>query len=840
MLKPESLVGKQIDQFRLDQYLARGAMGLVFKAFDTVLVRTVALKLIPKAMEGGLSKEELAAREEARKRLIQEAKAAGRLAHPNIVTIHSYGESDEYEYICMEYVTGETLSHMLRERKAVAVEDAVPIVEQVLLALQSANKEKIVHRDIKPSNIMVTPDKHVKVMDFGIAKLPSLSMTTTGTVLGTPYYMSPEQISGQKVDIRSDIFSLGAVFYEILTGERPFEAENTATLAYKIVQVEPIPPKILNIHIPAPVGGIISRALAKDPAMRYQSPGEMLADLKTLREKLAGTKGGEPGETTVLVARESAQTIRPPESELQDVSKEAPPAPSGPAPANPPAPAPPAVPPAIAAPAVKTAEGEGGIPAQQPRTSPPPPPPPPPPARASGVPAPGKEPPAVLDAQKKPAEEKQSVATGPPTATEARKTDGIPGLKVGTGKPLNLLRPVAIAALVVLVVVAGTLFLTREPSRTPQVAGTPAKTTPEAAPAAPSAQAPVDQREMRMKADTMVLQAKGLWQANPSGAQKILEEAASLDPNNYEAFFQLARLMTQKKDYPTALQYYQNALRIDSRAVDVYFNIGYIYLIQGDFDAAITHYEACRALNPSYQDEVLTNLGMCYLKKNNPEQAQTLFRQALALNPNNSVAKSYVAGLPASPQGAASTSPPSASLPPASPAAQAAVPGTGQQAQSADSLVLEAKNQWQSNPSAAQKLLEDAVSLDPNHFEAIYQLARLMTLKKDYAAAAQYYLAAQRLNSKSAEVYFNLGYIYLNQGDYDQAQENYEACLALSPSFKDEILTNLGIVHLKKNNPAVAKSMFLRALEANPKNKLAQSHLSNLNKPAAKPDAAKP
>ena len=282
MLKPESLVGRQIDQFMLSQYVARGAMGLVFKAFDTVLVRTVALKLIPKLVEEDLTEEKLSDREEARKRLFIEAKAAGRLTHPNIVTIHSYGETDEFEYICMEYVGGKTLFQVIKESKIISIEEAVPIIEQILLALVAANQEHIVHRDIKPSNVIITADNRVKVMDFGIAKLPSLSMTLTGVILGTPFYMSPEQISGQNVDIRSDIFSVGALFYEMVTGERPFQSKNTTTLAYKIVQVEPIPPRVLNLHIPDTIGNIILHALSKNPQRRYQTPFEMLSDLQAV------------------------------------------------------------------------------------------------------------------------------------------------------------------------------------------------------------------------------------------------------------------------------------------------------------------------------------------------------------------------------------------------------------------------------------------------------------------------------------------------------------------------------------------------------------------------------
>ena len=220
----DTFIGRKVDQFRLDEYLAQGAMGLVFKARDTTLDRTVAIKLISK-------KDDLTvAMAEARRRLIQEAQAAGRLTHPNIVTIYSYGDTEEFQYICMEYVVGRTLAEVLRECQVLDIEEALTIFEQILQALDAACHEGIVHRDIKPANIIITPEGKVKVMDFGIAKLPSLSMTTTGTVLGTPYYMSPEQISGQKVDTRSDIFSVGAVLYQALTGTRPFEGESTVAL----------------------------------------------------------------------------------------------------------------------------------------------------------------------------------------------------------------------------------------------------------------------------------------------------------------------------------------------------------------------------------------------------------------------------------------------------------------------------------------------------------------------------------------------------------------------------------------------------------------------------------
>ena len=164
-----------------------------------------------------------------RKRFIQEARIGGRLTHPNIVTVYSYGEIDELQYICMEYVEGETLARFLKTRRRLDPETVFLIFEQILSAIEAAHEKKIVHRDIKPANIMITPSGKVKIMDFGIARDPSLSLTGRGTILGTPYYMSPEQVSGLPIDTRSDIFSTGAVLYQVLTGRKPFDGETAST-----------------------------------------------------------------------------------------------------------------------------------------------------------------------------------------------------------------------------------------------------------------------------------------------------------------------------------------------------------------------------------------------------------------------------------------------------------------------------------------------------------------------------------------------------------------------------------------------------------------------------------
>jgi serine/threonine protein kinase len=587
MLNPESLVGKQIDQFTVSQYVARGAMGLVFKAFDTVLVRTVALKLIPKLLGDCLSEEKLLAREETRKRLIQEAKAAGRLAHPNIVTIHSYGETDEFEYICMEYVCGKTLFQVIKESKIISIEEAISIVEQILLALVAANQENIVHRDIKPSNVMITTDNRVKVMDFGIAKLPSLSMTLTGVVLGTPFYMSPEQISGQKVDIRSDIFSVGAVFYEMVTGNRPFEAENTTALAYKIVQVEPVPPWILNLHVPNKVGNIILQALIKDPGRRYQTPAEMLSGLKALRHTRISEKI-DAAETTVIArSLDFKQTIQlekaAPEEEEEDEEEEDQEHPSGNEPPK--------------------VQLEGKNAAKKKTT-----------ARLSAHPSPGKK--------------EESAATALKWATPSR-----------TLLIVSVLVLVAISA--VFLLFRGMSHHPKEASPTSSAKQNIAASSTQPQPATQPQLMP-DPGQIAIKVNSLITEAQNLWQINPEEAQRVLEDATSLDPNYFEAAYQLARLLTQKKDFPAAIQQYQKALQINNQVPEIYFNLGYIYTIQGAYNLAKTNYESCLNLSPPYRDEVLTNMGMIELKRDNTTDARLLFQQALDFNPKNGLARNYL------------------------------------------------------------------------------------------------------------------------------------------------------------------------------------------------------
>lgn len=830
MNTPHSLIGSLIDQFRLDQFIAKGAMGLVFKAFDTVLVRTVALKLISKRLEEDLTEDELTIREEARKRLIQEAKAAGRLNHPNILTIFSYGETEDFEYICMEYVTGRTLAQVLQERSMIEPAEAIEIGEQILMALDAANREHIVHRDIKPSNIMITEDGRLKVMDFGIAKLPSFSMTTTGTVLGTPYYMSPEQISGQKVDIRSDIFSTGAVLYQILTGERPFEATNTATLAYKIVQVEPVPPDVLNVNIPHPLGHVVKKALAKDPKDRYQTPTEILAALRTLKQDEYCRSLAEAGVTVSAPPPEAGVTVQVHRAEKP---AKAPLTPEGDAASCPEEPGA-AAPKIRLVPSQADAERQAGV--DQPMTDSP----------KAAEPSPEPQGPVEAPVGETDAGPSASEDSGPrpvtstevlPAARPLRQTsgpNGRPGKGRGasgaTGGSGGKYAAVAILCLAL----AGGAFLVNSylkgtaPSpgtgqRTPDATPTPGS------PSTPAPQASVSPAPGKSTVESLLLQAKSRqWENDPVQTQKLLEEAVSVDPNHFEANFQLARVLTHRQEYPRAIEIYKRALSLNNQAPEVYFNLGYIYLNQGAYDEAIQNYEACWALNPPYQDEVLTNLGIAYLKKNQGDRAQQLFQQALEMNPSNFVARSYIRGVsgpsgPPQPQPADST--------PAESVASAEKP-LSQSSPRVKQMVDEARGLMQSNAAKAERLLRDALNEDPGSFEANLQLGRLFTFQKKFDLAIVHYEKALSANNQSADAYFNLGFIHMTQKDYDRAIEYYEACLGLKPPYTDEVLTNLGISYLRKNAPAQARTLFLEALDWNPKNEIARNYLNQLDRTA--------
>ncbi|OLC90262.1 MAG: hypothetical protein AUH86_23425 [Acidobacteria bacterium 13_1_40CM_4_58_4] len=283
--------------------LGRGAMGIVYKAADPVIGRTVAVKTIRLSEEGtGLSRPELLTRFQT------EARAAGLLTHPNIVVVFDAGEEDGLYYITMELVEGKSLQALLDGGHAFPLPRTLRIMDQTCSALQFAHERNVVHRDIKPANLMLTADDTVKITDFGTAKILQFgTVQQTAHVMGTPSYMSPEQVKGRAVDGRSDIFSLGVMLYEMVTGEKPFPGQNITTVIYKIVNEDPVPPRQIDPTIHPGISAVTMRALAKEPEQRYQSCREMLEDLRNYRTLRVG--GGNPQSTMVMGGGSPAATV---------------------------------------------------------------------------------------------------------------------------------------------------------------------------------------------------------------------------------------------------------------------------------------------------------------------------------------------------------------------------------------------------------------------------------------------------------------------------------------------------------------------------------------------------
>lgn len=263
--------------------LGQGAMGVVYKAKDPLIDRVVAIKTINLS----LAMDE---KEEYEGRFYQEAKAAGRLNHPNIVTIYDVGKSGDVAYIAMELLDGRELRDIMNDGALLPVDQVLNIAAQVAQGLAYAHEHEIVHRDVKPSNIMVIRDGHVKITDFGIARMASSSVRTqTGMVLGSPKYMSPEQVMGKAIDPRSDIFSLGVMLYEMLTGKAPFDGENVNAIMYQTLNAVVAPPNTVNPAIPEMVNFILAKALAKKVEDRYQNAKDFAVDLRTCRDSLPRT-----------------------------------------------------------------------------------------------------------------------------------------------------------------------------------------------------------------------------------------------------------------------------------------------------------------------------------------------------------------------------------------------------------------------------------------------------------------------------------------------------------------------------------------------------------------------
>ena len=291
-------------RYRVERELGRGGMAKVFLGTDTVLGRTVAVKVLAPqfADDDGFVQ-----------RFRREAQAAASIGHPHIVSVFDTGSDDGVHYIVMEYVEGRTLAEFLAGGGRILPDRAIDIAMDVCQALEAAHARGVIHRDIKPGNIMLNPRGEVKVTDFGIARVTTTADTVaqTAAILGTASYLSPEQAQGQPVDARSDLYSLGCVVYEMVTGRPPFLGDSPVAVASKQVLEQPVPPSKLNSDVTPDLDAVILRALAKNPANRYQSAEEMRADLER-------AKRGLPVDATPLLAAGATQVLdRPPAQATQ-------------------------------------------------------------------------------------------------------------------------------------------------------------------------------------------------------------------------------------------------------------------------------------------------------------------------------------------------------------------------------------------------------------------------------------------------------------------------------------------------------------------------------------------
>ncbi len=272
---------QRLGRYEIQEEIGRGMMGVVYRALDPTLGRTVALKTVRLAFEiSGVDRDTF------ERRFLAEARVAAGLSHPGIVVVHDMGRDAESGtlFIALEHLQGRTLAEMAPEGHPLDWREALRITARLAEALHHAHAQGVVHRDVKPANVMVLPSGEPKVMDFGIAKVPASQLTGAGEFFGTPSYMSPEQAHGEAVDGRSDLFSLGAVLYQLLTGKRAFDAPNVPAILVRVTQKDPPPPSSVAAGVPADVDYLVARALAKSPQDRYPDGRAFAEDLDDVRE----------------------------------------------------------------------------------------------------------------------------------------------------------------------------------------------------------------------------------------------------------------------------------------------------------------------------------------------------------------------------------------------------------------------------------------------------------------------------------------------------------------------------------------------------------------------------
>ncbi len=297
---------EKIGKYKIVRPLGKGAMGMVYEGFDPVIERRVAIKTI---LSEYLAAAEMA---DAVARFKREAQAGGRLQHPGIIGVYEYGDEGGMAYIVMEFCDGEELKGFFRDGRRFELIDVFEIMKQLLVALEYSHKQGVVHRDIKPANLMILPGPRVKVMDFGIARLESSSLTQVGTVVGTPTHMAPEQLMGVPADGRADLWAAGVILYELLTGTSPFLSETPAAVMHRVLQVTPDPPSAVNPAIPPAFDFVVAKALAKKREERFANARDFqLALLQALQGR------------SVDATATSERTLPPSEAERAEVNRTA-------------------------------------------------------------------------------------------------------------------------------------------------------------------------------------------------------------------------------------------------------------------------------------------------------------------------------------------------------------------------------------------------------------------------------------------------------------------------------------------------------------------------------------
>ncbi|MBI3376256.1 MAG: protein kinase [Betaproteobacteria bacterium] len=311
----------KIGKYEVRKEIGRGAMGTVYEGFDPAIGRRVAIKTLRTDVFDHSQLPEVLAR------FKREAQSAGRLSHPHIVTIYEYGEESGTPYIVMEFMAGTELGQLLSRGTRFPLEEIVRVMTQLLGALAVAHESGVVHRDLKPANLFMLQDGSLKVVDFGIAHVEASDLTGTGALLGTPAYMSPEQVLGLPVDLRSDIFSAGVIFYQLLTGDKPFTG-SIHTINQKILQQEPLEPSKLNPLLSAAWDAVVSRAMAKKPAVRYESSRHFAEAIKAAfqaehaHDEEAKRKAADASEHAYRAAEERSRVEAMRRAEAERVAKE--------------------------------------------------------------------------------------------------------------------------------------------------------------------------------------------------------------------------------------------------------------------------------------------------------------------------------------------------------------------------------------------------------------------------------------------------------------------------------------------------------------------------------------